>query len=235
MMLLVRLVSFLIIATTWFSTTLGDTKLGLISRRNLVRRQAAEAYRAGRYQEALSHYRYLVGSHTVSTMGERVNLGHVYFKLGQYASAKREYEQGGNGATPQLQAVAATQLGLLACLTRDTTSALLHFQRALLNDPDNVIARRNFELVKLRFSGKQPHRKSAKQTPQPTSQPEVTQRQQVDRTEQQQDRLNRFRNTTLSDEQARQVLDALQADDLPYALARRRAGRSAPEKTHGRW
>lgn len=239
MLLLVRLASLLIIAATWFDTTLGETKLGLVSRRNQVRRQAAAAYRAGRYQEALTHYRFLLKSSTSPSLAEQVNLGHVYFKLGQYASAKRQYEQNGTAGTPQLVAAAATQLGLLACLSIDTTTALLHFRTALLNDPDNSAARQNFELLKLRFSGKQPRRKAVGPTPQPSPQPEAVRGQQVEKTEQQQDRLTRFRNTTLSDEQARQVLDALQADDLPYALARRRATKptrpATNDKPTGRW
>ncbi|RYF62019.1 MAG: hypothetical protein EOO39_31075 [Cytophagaceae bacterium] len=235
MMLVVRLASLLIIAATWFETTLAETKLGLISRRNQVRRQATEAYRAKRYQEALTHYRYLVRSSSSPSLGERINLGHVYFQLGQYASAKRQYEQTGTGTTPQLVAVADTQLGLLACINKDTTTALSQFRSALLNNPDNRVARQNFELLKLRFSGRQPRKKAIQQQPQPTPEPEAVQGQQVEKTEQQQDRLTRSRNTTLSDEQARQVLDALQADDLPYELARRRAARPKTDKPTGRW
>jgi Flp pilus assembly protein TadD len=233
MILLIRLGTLLIIAASWFTTTLGETKLGLVSRRNQVRKQAAAAYAAGRYQEALTHYRFLLQSNATPSFGELVNLGHVYFQLGQYASAKREYEKGGTGATPQLMAIAATQLGLLACLKKDTTTALLEFRHALLNDPDNSTARQNFELLKIRFSGKQPLKKVA--PPRPTPQPETMQGQRVEKTDQQQDRLTRFKNTTLSDEQARQVLNALQADDLPYALARRRANRKASGKSAGRW
>lgn len=235
MMLLVRLGSLLLITSAWFSTALEKTKLGLVSQRNQVRRQAAESYRAGRYQEALTHYRYLVQSSASPSLGERINLGHVYFRLGQYASAKRQYEQGGLEATPQLTSVAATQLGLLACINKDTVTALSQFRQALLNNPDNLAARQNFELVKLRFSGKQPRKKAVRHTPQPTPQPQATQGQQVEKTEQQQDRLTRSRNTTLSDEQARQVLDALQADDLPYALVKRRTGQPATDKPAGRW
>ncbi len=235
MILLVRLGSLLLVAATWFTTTFGETKLGLVSRRNQVRKQAAAAYVAGRYQEALSHYRFLLQSNSLPSFDERVNLGHVYFQLRQYASAKRAYERGGTGATPQLEAIAATQLGLLACLRKDTTTALLQFRTALLNDPNNGTARQNFELLKLRFSGKQPPKKVAPPKPQPAPQPETRQGQRAEKTEQQQERLTRFKNTTLTDEQARQVLDALQADDLPYALARRRANRQAASKPAGRW
>ncbi|MEZ0486156.1 hypothetical protein [Fibrella aquatica] len=235
MLLLVRLASLLIIAATWFDTMVDETRLGLVSRRNKVRRQAAVAYQAGRFQEALVHYRYIVQTSQSPSLGEQINLGHVYFKLGQYASAKRHYASEGAEATPQLRSVAATQLGLLACLNKDTTLALVHFRSALLNNPDNVAARQNYELLKLRFSGKQARPNTVQTTPQPTPQPESSQGQQVDKTEQQRDKLDRFRNTTLSDAQAREVLDALQADDLPYELARRRAAKQKTDPTNGRW
>ena len=196
MLLLVRLASLLIIVVTWFDSMVGVPKLGLISRRNQVRRQAALAYQAGRFQEALTHYRYLVQSNPSPLMGEHVNLGHVYFRLNQYAFAKRQYELGGAEATPTLLAVAAAQLGLLACMSNDTVSALGHFRDALLNDPNNEVARQNFELLKLRFSGKQLPKQPVRQTVQPKPLPEAMAGQQVAKTEQQQDRLNRLRNTT---------------------------------------
>ena len=90
MLLLLRLASLLIIVATWFDTLVGETRLGLISRRNQVRRQAAFAYETGRFQEALAHYLYLVQSNPSPLPGERVNLGHVYFRLNRYASAKRQ-------------------------------------------------------------------------------------------------------------------------------------------------
>ena len=235
MLLLIRLASLLIIVATWFDAMVGETKLGLISRRNQVRRQAALAYQTGRFQEALTHYRYLVQSNPSPLLGERVNLGHVYFRLNQYAFAKRQYELGGAETTTTLLAVAATQLGLLACISKDTVSALGHFRDALLNDPNNEVARQNFELLKLRFSGKQLPKQNVRQTQQPKPQPKAVAGQRVAKTEQQQDRLNRLGNTTLSDEQARQLLDALQADDLPYALARRRMAKQATDKPTGRW
>lgn len=234
-MLLARLLLAAVLLVSWLDTTLGDSSLGLVSRRNRARKQAALAYQAGRYDEALRLYRYVVDTSPTPSLAERVNLGQVYFQLRQYKLAKREFEQPGTDATPQLTATAATQLGLLACLDKDTTTALTQFQKALLNNPDNYAARQNYELLKLRFSGKKPARKAAQPTPKPTPQPQATPGQRVDSTDQQRDRLNRFRNAAMSEQQARQLLDALQADDLPYELARRRTGRNPAPTRAGRW
>lgn len=234
-MLIVRLLTASLLLVSWLETTLGDSSLGLVSRRNRARKQAAVAYQAGQYNEALRLYRYVVDTSPTPSLAERVNLGQVYFQLRQYKSAKREFGQPGTDPTPQLTATAATQLGLLACLDKDTATALAQFQKALLNNPDNYAARQNYELLKLRFSGKKPARKPTQQTPSPALQPQATPGQRVDSTDQQRDQLNRFRNASLSELQARQLLDALQADDLPYELARRRKGRSAGAGRAGRW
>ena len=237
MLLFARLIPLLILAAPWFDAVLGiiplgDTSLGLVSRRNQTRKQAAAAYRAGQYGEALTRYQFLVRSSAVPSLGERVNLGHAYFRLGQYRAAKQQYAQAGADVTPPLRSVAATQLGVLACLEKDTAAALSQFRQALLSNPENTVARQNFELLTFRFSGRKPVRKAAVPVPKPRPTP---QGQRAERTQQQRDQLTRTRNTTLSDEQARQVLDALQADDLPYALARRRMARQAPAKPAGRW
>lgn len=234
-MLFVRLLFSTLLLVSWLETSLGDSSLGLVSRRNRARKQAAVAYRAGQYDEALRLYRYVVETSPTPSLAERVNLGQVYFQLRQYKRAKREFEQPGIDPTPQLTATAATQLGLLACLDKDTTTALAHFQKALLNNPDNYAARQNYELLKLRFSGKKPARRPAQQTPTPTPQPQATRGQRADQTNEQRDQLNRFRNAAMSEQQARQLLDALQADDLPYELARRRTRQNPAGGSAGRW
>ena len=235
MLLTVRVVSLLILVSAWFDTTVSGTRMGLISRRNQVRKLAASAYRSGRYKEALSEYQYLITTGKAASMGERINLGNAYFRLGQYKAAQQQYGQTGTNATPALVARAATQLGVLASLNKDTVAALSYFKQALLSDPDNTIARQNFELLKVRFTAKNSAKKLVRSVPQPAPAPQQTQRQQVDKTEQQKDRLDRLKNAALSDEQARQVLDALRADDLPYALARRRTVKQSASKPTGQW
>jgi tetratricopeptide (TPR) repeat protein len=233
-MLFARLFLLPVLLLSWLDTALTDSSLGVVSRRNRARKQAAVAYRAGRYQEAQHLYQFLIETNPTPTLAERINLAQTLVQQQQYKAAKRELQQGGAEPTPQLVALAATQMGLLAGIEKDTATALQQFRQALLNNPESVVARQNYELLKLRFSGKKPPRQAPQTTQQRTQQ--AMQGQRVEQTEQQQDKLNPFRNTSMSEQQARQLLDALQADDLPYELARRKArGTTQKQGGAGRW
>ena len=232
MTLLIPLFTLFTFTSTWFDAALGSTRLGLVTRRNQTRRQAVRQVQTGQYARALASYRFLVSTSSNPSLAERINLGHLYYRTGNVAAAKQQYEQPGNLATPALEATAATQLGLLAISqTKDTANALSYFQKALLNDPDNNAARANYELLKLHFSGKKPKTNLPKTAPKPT--PAAGQRTQ--QTDQQRDQLTRQPPDGLTTEEATRLLDALQADDLPYILAQRRASKRLPGNNAGRW
>ena len=233
MIVLFPLLALYTLTITWFDTTLGNTRLGLVTRRNQTRKLALSHVQAGSYPQALAHYRFLVRTSANPTLAERINLGHIYYRLGQFKAAKQEYEKPGLQATPALLATAATQLGLLATQTNDTATALSHFQTALLNDPDNEPARANYELLKRYFSGKKINRKPTAPTPSVLPKPAPGQR--ADQTDQQRDQLTRLPPDGLTDEEATRLLDALQTDDLPYILAQRRASKRPPGNPAGRW
>lgn len=193
-----------------------------ISRNNQARREAERAYRRGDYGRALSLYAALSRTTTTIDLAVRLNLGHTYFQLGQYHKARPQYETLLQADRPDLRTVAATQLGVMACLQHDTVSALALFERALLENPDNEPARYDFELIKKQFSGKLPDPKTRqKLNRKPASQqnrPTPSGGQQVERSARQDEVLRRFQRLNLSEEQALQLLDAMQDDDLPYAL-----------------
>ncbi|GAB3544776.1 tetratricopeptide repeat protein [Spirosoma fluminis] len=206
-----------------------------ISRNNQARQQAERAYKAGRYAEALRLYAYLSQTTTTIDPAVRLNLGHTYFKLRRYSQAKPQYETLLRSDRPDLRTGAATQLGVLACLEGDSAVALSLFEQALLENPDNEPARYNFELIKKFYSGKTPQKKSRQKPntnqPNEVNKPQPAGGQQVERSERQDELLRRFKRLNLSEEQALQLLDAMQNDDLPYALTRaaRRSTKPAPE------
>lgn len=213
--------------------------LNQISRDNQARREAERAYRAGQYRRALAQYEALSRSLTPLDPAVRLNLGHTLFRLGQYRRAKSQYQTLLETDQPDLRTVAATQLGVVACFERDSATALRLFEQALLENSGNEPARYNFELVKRRYSGKL----RAPKTPQvETRQPKQVPRPQpnggglVERSERQDELLRRFRALNISGEQALQLLDAMQQDDLPYALTRaaRRPG-AKPASGGNRW
>lgn len=194
-----------------------------ISQNNRARQEAETAYRAGRFDRALTLYLYL--SRTTATIDPAVqlNVGHTYFQLRQYTKAKPRYETLLRSSRADFRTVAATQLGVMACLDRDSATALTLFRRALLENADNEPARYNFELIKKRYSGKPPpmqsQQKRVVQQPRLANKPRPAGGQ-VEQSDRHDDLLRRFQRLNLSEEQALQLLNAMQQDDLPYALTR---------------
>ena len=225
----------LLAAWTWLNQLLS---LNQISRNNQARQEAQAAYQAGQYGRAQALYAYL--SNKTTDPAVRLNLGHTYFKLKQYAKAKPQYDQLLRANRPDLRTAAATQLGVIACLEGDSASALTLFQQALLENTDNESARYNFELVKTFYSGKPPakpnSRKQKKTNPQTVNKPRPLGGQQVERSARHDDLLRRFQRLNLSEAQALQLLDAMRNDDLPYALTQSDR-RSKPKATQpeNRW
>lgn len=214
----------------WWDT---PRSLNQISRNNEARLEAEAAYKAGDYTHAMHLYANLSRITTTIDPGVRLNLGHTYFHLKRYGKARSQYEVLLRSDRPDLRTVAATQLGVIACLQQDSATALGFFERALLEDSENAPARYDFELIKKRFSGK---------TPDPTRRQKATDNeeellnrsrplggQQVERSARQDELLHRFQRLDLSEEQALQLLDAMQEDDLPYALTS--SARQATKKT----
>lgn len=214
--------------------------LNQVSRNNQARQEAQAAYQAGQYGRALTLYAYLSRTTTTIDPAVRLNLGHTYFNLKQYAKARPQYETLLQSDRSDLRTAAATQLGVMACLEGDSARALNLFKQALLENADNEPARFNFELVKTHYSGKPPAKrkrpKSSGQRPDSVNKPQPSGGQQVERSERQDDLLRRFQRLNLNEAQAMQLLDAMRGDDLPYSLTRaaRRTG-TKPKETGNRW
>lgn len=198
------------------------------------------AYQAGHYVRALRLYAYLSRTTTLFDPAVRLNLGHTFFKLRQYDKAKSQYEPLLQSDRSELRTIAATQLGVLACLDEDSARALVLFKQALLENMDNEAARYNFELVKTYYSGKPPAKRKrprgAKPKPDMINRSQPMGGQQVERSDRQDELLRRFQRLNLNEAQAMQLLDAMRDDDLPYALTRaaRQTGKKTKE-TGNRW
>ncbi len=206
-----------LVAWLWWTEPLNR-----ISKNNRARQEAELAYQTGQYNRALTLYKYLSQTTTTIDPAVRLNLGHTYFKLKHYASAKPQYTTLLESNRSDLRTVAATQLGVIACLDRDSAAALKLFRQALLENADNEPARYNFELIKKRYSGKPRQNSQHKQTahqPQLTNEPRPASGQ-AERSARREELLRRFQQLNLSEEQALQLLNAMQQDDLPYALTR---------------
>jgi hypothetical protein len=197
----------------WFG---NSPVLNRISQSNLARKEGQAAYRAGQYAHAIRAYSYLVDM-SAADAATRLNLAHAYYQLDQLHKARLQYEVVSQSGSQNLVEQASVQLGVIACRQRDSAAALMHFRQALLHNPDNEAARYNFELLKLTYSGPKSTASRSAQVARPQTQ--QTSAQEVAQSTRQQDILNRYRRADLNDEQALQLLDALQADDLSLAAA----------------
>ena len=198
---------------------------------NQARQDAAFAYQAGQYQHALTLYMYLGEVSNVPDPVVRLNLGHTYFQLRQYSKAVQQYAGLQQVDLPKLRTVAATQLGVIACLRRDSSAALTLFKQALLMDYTNEPARHNFELVSKRYTpnpSKSPS--AAAEATRQVAKP-VAAAGRVERSARQDELLRRFRQLNLTEEQALQLLNAMQHDDLPYALTQSARQLSTKQKS----
>lgn len=227
-----------LLLTAWLWIT-NSLFLNRISRDNQARQEAERAYRTGQYKQALVRYEALSRNSALPDPAVRLNLGHTQFQLGQYRRAKSQYQALLETDQSDLRTVAATQLGVIACLERDSATALRLFEQALLENPDNEPARYNFELVKRRYSGKPRALKtlqSQTRPPKRVPKPQPVGDGRVEQSERRDELLRRFRDLNISGEQALQLLDAMQQDDLPYALTRaaRRPG-GKPASDGNRW
>lgn len=223
------MIYFIITAWLWW---INLFPLNQVSRNNQARKDAQAAYESGQYSRALRLYAYLSRRTTTIDPAVRLNLGHTYFKLKLYKKAKPQYQTLLRSDRPDLRTVSATQLGVMACLEGDSAEALSLFRQALLENPDNEPARYNFELIKTTYSGKLPalnaRQQAAVRKLSEISKTRPFGSQQVERSDRQDQVLQRFQRLNLTEEQALQLLDAMQNDDLPYALTQsaRRSAKS---------
>ena len=79
------MIYLVVAAWLWLNNLLAQNQ---VSQNNQARQDAQAAYQAGRYQRALDLYAYLSQRTTTIDPAVRLNLGHTYFNLKQYAKAK---------------------------------------------------------------------------------------------------------------------------------------------------
>lgn len=215
-----------LILLVWFW---NNRSLDQISRNNVARKDAEVAYLAADYKQAVDRYTYLTHTLTVPDPAIQLNLGHAYFRLGAYEQARKQYAALLQLDKPDLSAIAAIQLGVIACVQRDSATALGLFRQALLIDPNSEAARYDFELIRKTFSGKKvapgqkPKPKPTALPQQVTSTPKRALDKQVEQSSRKDEQLRRFRALNMTRQQALQLLNTMQGNDLPYSLARRRA------------
>lgn len=127
-------------------STIGDG-LKKASRINAGVQRATQLYSQERYQQAADQYRYLINTLRVKDDELLLNLAHATYQAGEKNQAQKFYQRLRDNANPGIQAAALNQLGIISFNQANPEKALYFFKKAIVQDPQNDIARYNYELV----------------------------------------------------------------------------------------
>ena len=133
----ILLVIFLFIPSSW-------KKIG---EKNSAITQAEQAYMATDFELSVRQHLGLINEHQISTPETKFNLALSYQNNGQEEEAKKTYEEVIRLGTKILSSFASNQVGVLEGRESNHKDALAYFKSALMQDPDNEVARYNYELL----------------------------------------------------------------------------------------
>ncbi|MEJ8755909.1 tetratricopeptide repeat protein [Pontibacter sp. H259] len=128
--------------------SLPGAGLKTVSRINSYADRAAKAYNQEKYAEAITAYEYLLEDLEVEDDQLRLNLAHAYYKAGLLPDAQNQYRLLADHTSEHIRSVVHLQLGNIASNGKKYPQALSLYRNALIADPENEVARYNFELLK---------------------------------------------------------------------------------------
>lgn len=132
----------------FFSALLGGwSGLNAIHNRNEAVQKAQAAYQRGNYSVAATFYREAVEKLRATDEAVLLNWGHASTRAGQLAAARAAYGRLLTSRQSQVRSVARQQLGVLAADKGEYAQALRLLREALLANPNNAVARYNYELI----------------------------------------------------------------------------------------
>jgi tetratricopeptide (TPR) repeat protein len=201
-----------------------------IAERNQLKAEAERAFRQRKYAVAAALYRRLAESALIPEPAVLFNQAHAFFALGDTAQARRQYARLARVGDKPMAAAALSQLGVLACQSRDSLAALAYFRQALRVLPTYETARYNYELVRKSMppeAAKPPRPPRASPQPSPAQHHPPAPQPQAGRdvlpSEKRQDVLRKLSRYNLTAEKAQMLLDAMRAEEAQYIQQRRRS------------
>lgn len=210
-----------------------------ISRSNRAKLEAREAYMEADFEKAMEAYRNVSSNSLFTEPSARFNLAHSYFQLKQLQNARRYYKRLTQVDDAWLASRAYSQLGVIEATEKDTVEALRYFKEGMRKNPENQIARFNYEFLKKRYSGKVEAEplKSNVQKKEQTAQtpPSPNLGQEVLKTEEKKDLLTQLQNMKMSEAQAMMILDALKASEIQYLQQQKHRSRKPNDNSKGKW
>lgn len=127
-----------------------------IKKSNELSIKASDYYNQQNYAKALSCYYDLAKTYRIKEEELQLNLAHCYFKLGAIEVAQKTYISLLSSEVIKIKSTAFTQLANLEALKGNKNKALKYLKKALIENPDNSIARFNYELISTQNPKKKP-------------------------------------------------------------------------------
>lgn len=210
---------------TWFFYIillfLNLRSLTNVSERNLLKNEAGKAFTQKKYELAVEKYEYLSNISFNLEPEARLNLAHAYFYTNDTTKSLNEYRRLLRISDERISSTALIQIGVIDIMLGDSTTALMLFKEALGKNPDNKIARYNYELLRKKIPQKLPKNNQ-------NQQPEEEQKNnagETEKTEEKQDELSSQTPEKMSKEKALQILDAMKTNELQYTQQRKKSGK----------
>ncbi len=184
-----------------------------VSKRNQLKNEANQAFVNKDYVSASEKYQILEAISFNLEPEARLNLAHSYFYVKDTANALIEYKKLLKINDPQVASTAYNQLGILNAMLGDSVSALSYYKETLKINPENRIARYNFELVKKKY----PESGSAFSKKFETKRQSNSDFEDFSKTEKKEDELQTLSPKKMSKEKALEILDAMKLSELQFA------------------
>ncbi len=114
---------------------------------NQLQSEATKAYTNQNFYKTIRHYETLMNDLKIEHSGVYLNLAHAYLQLKDADKATYYYLQASKSSEQVLKSKALNQLGFLAMIDQNYYEAKDYFQEALIQNPQNEVARFNLELL----------------------------------------------------------------------------------------
>ncbi len=216
---------------TWFFYIillfLNLRSLTNVSERNLLKNQAGQAFAKKKYKLAVEKYQKLSEISFNLEPAARLNLAHAYFNTNDTTKALNEYRKLLKISDSHISTAALIQIGVIDTMLGDSAKALMLFKEALGENPDNKIARFNYELLRKKLPKESP--KNNQNQNNQTENEERTNAGETEKTEDKQEDLVTQTPEKMSKEKALQILDAMKTNELQYNQPRKKTGSKKEE------
>ncbi|HSJ69009.1 MAG TPA: hypothetical protein VK921_15095 [Anditalea sp.] len=118
-----------------------------IAKKNSAIERAEKAYKSSDFENSIRGHLLLLSDFDLSTPEVNFNLGLSYQLNGQEAEAQRTYAELVNTSNTNIGSYAANQNGTISAREEKYEEALQSFRTALIKNPDNEVARYNYEML----------------------------------------------------------------------------------------